>query len=107
MAIAWMLLVLAGLIEIVMALALKHTDGWTRPGPTALGIGAALASIFLLSAALRHLPVGTAYAIWTGIGAIGVTVIGILFLGESAAPMRLVLIGLIFVGIGGLKLLPA
>ncbi len=106
---AWTLLVVAGLIEIVMALALalKYTDGWTRPGPTALGIGAALASIFLLSTALRHLPVGTAYAVWTGIGAIGVTLAGIVFLGESASPMRLLLIALIFAGIGGLKLLPA
>jgi len=104
---AWTLLVVAGLIEIVMALALKHTDGWTRPGPTLLGIGAALASIYLLSAALRQLPVGTAYAVWTGIGAIGVTLVGILFLGESASPARLALIALIFVGIGGLKLLPA
>ncbi|SDO91847.1 quaternary ammonium compound-resistance protein SugE [Ralstonia sp. 25mfcol4.1] len=104
---AWTLLVVAGLIEIVMALALKHTDGWTRPVPTLLGIGAALASIYLLSAALRQLPVGTAYAVWTGIGAIGVTLVGILFLGESASPARLALIALIFVGIGGLKLLPA
>ena len=104
---AWTLLVVAGLIEIVMALALKHTDGWTRPVPTLLGIGAALASIYLLSAALRHLPVGTAYAVWTGIGAVGVTLVGILFLGESASPARLALIALIFVGIGGLKLLPA
>ncbi|SDB99816.1 quaternary ammonium compound-resistance protein SugE [Cupriavidus sp. YR651] len=104
---AWTLLIIAGLIEIVMALALKFTDGWTRPGPTALGIGAALASIFLLSSALRHLPVGTAYAVWTGIGAIGVTLAGIVFLGESASPLRLMLIALIFAGIGGLKLLPA
>lgn len=104
---AWTLLVVAGLIEIVMALALKHTDGWTRPVPTLLGIGAALASIYVLSAALRHLPVGTAYAVWTGIGAVGVTLVGILFLGESASPARLALIALIFVGIGGLKLLPA
>ncbi|CAG9184653.1 Guanidinium exporter [Cupriavidus laharis] len=104
---AWTLLILAGLIEIVMALALKHTDGWTRPWPTTLGIGAALASIFLLSAALRELPVGTAYAVWTGIGAIGVTLVGIVFFGESAAPARLALIALIFVGIGGLKLLPS
>ncbi|MGO4302080.1 DMT family transporter [Cupriavidus sp. RAF12] len=104
---AWTLLIIAGLIEIVMALALKYTDGWTRPGPTALGIGAALASIFLLSSALRHLPVGTAYAVWTGIGAIGVTMAGIVFLGESASPLRLMLIALIFAGIGGLKLLPA
>lgn len=104
---AWTLLVVAGLIEIVMALALKYTDGWTRPGPTLLGVGAALASIYLLSAALRQLPVGTAYAVWTGIGAIGVTLVGIVFLGESASPARLGLIALIFVGIGGLKLLPA
>ncbi len=67
----------AGIVEIVMAAALKSADGWTKPGPSVLGIASALASIFLLTHAIRHLPTGTAYAVWTGIGAIGVAVYGI------------------------------
>lgn len=101
---AWLLLLAAGLVEIVMALALKAAAGWERPAAGALGLGAALASIVLLTAAMKTLPVGTTYAIWTGIGAIGVTLIGIFFFQESAAPLRLVCIGLIFLGIVGLKL---
>ena len=101
---AWILLFAAGLVEIVMAIALKQSAGWTRFWPGAIGIGAALASIFLLTAALRTLPVGTAYAIWTGIGAIGVTVIGIVAFQESASAMRLLCIALIFVGIIGLRI---
>ncbi|RIX79847.1 DMT family transporter [Acidovorax cavernicola] len=101
---AWLLLLAAGLVEIVMALALKAAAGWERPGAVALGLGAALVSIVLLTAAMKTLPVGTAYAIWTGIGAIGVTLIGIVFFQESAAPLRLMCIALIFLGIAGLKL---
>lgn len=100
----WILLLAAGVIEIGMAFALKEAAGWTRPVPALLGLGAAVASIALLTAALRSLPVGTAYAIWTGIGAIGVTTIGIVFFQESAAPLRLACIGMIFAGIVGLKL---
>jgi FMN-dependent NADH-azoreductase len=92
---AWIVLFAAGMVEILMALALKFADGWTHPWPSALGIGAALLSIFLLTHALRDLPVGTAYAIWTGIGAVGITVLGMVLFGESAAPLRLVCIGLI------------
>lgn len=102
---ACILLGAAGMVEIVMAIALKHADGWTRLGPSVLGIGAALASIFLLTSALKTLPVGTAYAIWTGIGAIGVSLIGIFFLDESAAPGRLACLVLVFGGIIGLHLL--
>jgi quaternary ammonium compound-resistance protein SugE len=101
---AWILLVAAGLIEIVMAIALKYTDGWTRPWPGALGIAAGLASIVLLASALKTLPVGTAYAIWTGIGAVGVTLVGIAAFGESMSVIRLVCIALIFAGIAGLKM---
>ncbi|MCW3481559.1 multidrug efflux SMR transporter [Neisseriaceae bacterium JH1-16] len=104
---AWLLLLAAGLVEIAMALALKYADGGSRPGMLALGLGAALVSLVLLTGALKTLPVGTAYAIWTGIGAIGITLIGILLLGESFAPLRLGCIALIFAGIAGLKLLPS
>jgi quaternary ammonium compound-resistance protein SugE len=100
---AWLQLLLAGAVEIVMAMALKQSQGWTRFWPAAIGIAAALASVFLLTAALKHLPVGLAYAIWTGIGAAGVTVLGILFLGESAAPLRIGFIAMIVTGIIGLR----
>lgn len=102
---AWILLAAAGLVEIVMAIALKQAEGWSRIGPSVLGVGAALASIFMLTYALRSLPVGTAYAIWTGIGAIGVTLIGIFFFQESAAPGRLLCLFLVFGGMIGLHLL--
>jgi quaternary ammonium compound-resistance protein SugE len=100
---AWLLLLAAGAVEIVMAVALKYADGWTRPVPSAVGIGAALASIFLLTLAVRHLPAGTAYVIWTGVGAIGTALAGIVLFGESASPMRLACIGVIVVGVMGLK----
>jgi quaternary ammonium compound-resistance protein SugE len=103
MPMGWLLLFAAGIVEIVMAVALKYTDGWTRVAPSVLGIGAALASIFLLTSALKSLPVGTAYAIWTGIGALGVTVGGIVLFNESSSPIRLACIALIVVGIAGLK----
>lgn len=100
---AWLLLFSAGLVEIVMAVALKQAQGWTRPVPSIIGLAAALGSVFLLTGALKGLPVGTAYAIWTGIGAIGVTLVGIAWFGESAAALRLLFIGLIFCGILGLR----
>ena len=100
---AWSLLVAAGIVEIVMAAALKSADGWTKLGPSVLGIASALASIFLLTHAIRHLPTGTAYAVWTGIGAIGVAVYGIAVNGDSATPARLLCIGLVVAGIAGLR----
>jgi quaternary ammonium compound-resistance protein SugE len=102
---AWTLLFAAGILEIAMAALLKHSKGWTQFGPSALGIGAAIASFYLLTLALRHLPVGTAYAVWTGIGTVGVALIGIVMFGESASSIRLALIGLILAGIIGLKLI--
>lgn len=102
---AWTLLLAAGMFEIVMAISFKYAEGWTRLGPSALGIGTALASFFLLTLALRSLPVGTAYAIWTGIGSSGVALIGIVLFGESASPARLALLGLVVVGMIGLKLI--
>ena len=102
---AWLMLLVAGLVEIAMAISLKFADGWTRPWPSVMGVAAGLASIFLLTLATRQLPVTTAYAVWTGIGAIGVTVIGMITFGESTHPLRLACIGLVFVGIIGLHLL--
>ena len=100
----WTLLFFAGLFEIGWAIGLKYTDGFTRPLPTTLTVGAMLASIALLGLAMKHLPVGTAYAVWTGIGSVGTVILGIMLLGESAAPLRLLCVGLIVLGIAGLKL---
>lgn len=102
-----MLLFAAGALEVLMALALKFSQGWQRPLPGALGVLAGLSSIFLLTHALRDLPAATAYAIWTGIGAVGVALLGVVLFGESAAPPRLFCIALIVAGIAGLRLLDA
>ena len=100
----WLLLFIAGLAEVGWAIGLKYTEGFTRPVPTALTIGAMVVSIALLGMAMRDLPVGTAYAVWTGIGTVGTVILGIAIMGDSAAPMRLVCLGLIMAGIVGLKL---
>jgi len=100
----WVILVLAGLFEVAWAIGLKTTDGFTRLVPTALTVAAMIASVVLLGLAMKQLPVGTAYAVWTGIGSFGTVVLGIVLLGESAAPLRLVCLGLIVLGILGLKL---
>lgn len=104
-AMAWVLLIAAGAVEIVMAMALKSADGWTRLGPSVLGLGAAITSVVLLTFAVKQLPVTTAYAVWTGLGAVGVSLIGILLFGESTHPLRLACIAVIFAGIIGLNLL--
>jgi quaternary ammonium compound-resistance protein SugE len=101
---AWTVLVGAGLLEIVWAIALKYSDGFTRFWPSAIGLAAAVVSFVLLSMALKSLPVGTAYAVWVGIGALGVAITGIIALGESASLLRLGLLALILIGIVGLKL---
>jgi quaternary ammonium compound-resistance protein SugE len=101
---AWTVLVGAGLLEIVWAIALKYADGFTRFWPSAIGLAAAVVSFVLLSMALKSLPVGTAYAVWVGIGALGVAITGIIALGESASLLRLGLLALILIGIVGLKL---
>jgi quaternary ammonium compound-resistance protein SugE len=103
----WLVLVVAGLFEIVWAVGLKYTEGFTRLWPTIGTVAAMAISFGLLSQALRTLPVGTAYAVWTGIGAIGTAIVGILLLGESAAPARLLCIAMIGAGIVGLKLVSA
>ena len=101
---AWFLLLAAGLLEIVMALALKQAAGWTRPWPGAVGVAAALGSVFLLTLALEHLPLGPAYAVWTGVGAVGVTLAGVVMAGAGLPPSKLVWMALIFAGVIGLRL---
>jgi quaternary ammonium compound-resistance protein SugE len=104
---SWLLLTGAGLLEIVWAIALKQAGGFTRFWPSVIGIVSAIVSFVMLSLALKQLPVGTAYAVWVGIGALGVALAGIVTLGESASPMRLSLLGLILIGVIGLKLVEA
>jgi quaternary ammonium compound-resistance protein SugE len=101
---SWVYLFLAGLLEIGWAIGLKYTHGFTRLVPTVLTAISMLASLGMLGLALRDLPVGTAYAVWTGIGAVGTAILGIYLLGEPAAVGRLACIGLIVAGIVGLKL---
>ncbi|MGY1458820.1 MULTISPECIES: quaternary ammonium compound efflux SMR transporter SugE [unclassified Luteimonas] len=101
---AWIYLVVAGLFEVVWALGLKYTEGWTRLWPSVGTVGAMVVSFWCLSQALRVIPIGTGYAIWTGIGAVGVAAFGILVFGESASPARLACIAMIVGGVVGLKL---
>jgi quaternary ammonium compound-resistance protein SugE len=101
---AWTYLFFAGLFEIGWEIGLKYTDGFTRLTPTLLTVASMVISLGLLGLALKTLPVGTAYAIWTGIGTVGTAVLGIYLLGEPATVIRLVCIGLIVSGIVGLKL---
>jgi quaternary ammonium compound-resistance protein SugE len=102
---AWFTLLLAGLLEIGWAIGLKYTQGFTRLWPSVATLASMLASLLLLASALRTLPLGTAYAIWTGIGAVGTVVLGIILFGEPATAGKLVCVGLIVTGIAGLKLL--
>jgi quaternary ammonium compound-resistance protein SugE len=104
---AWLLLGIAGVLEIAFALSMKASEGFTRLTPSLLTVAAGLSSVVLLSLALRTLPVGSGYAVWTGIGAAGAAILGIVMLGESAAPLRLLCIGLILAGVIGLKLVPS
>lgn len=102
---AWFMLVLAGLFEIAWAIGLKYTAGFTRLGPTIGTVAAMAVSVALLGLAMQSLPVGTAYAVWTGIGTIGTVLLGILLFGDAATATRLACIGLIAFGILGLKLI--
>ena len=104
---AWWVLVVAGVFEVCWAIGLKYSDGFTRPWPSVATVVAATLSIVLLGYAMRTLPVGTAYAVWTGIGAIGTVILGIVLFGEPATLLRLGCIGLILAGIVGLKLVEA
>lgn len=101
---AWTILFVAGLMEIGWAIGLKYTDGFTRLLPSVLTLTCMLASIVLLGLAVKTLPIGTAYAVWTGIGAVGTAVLGIILFGDPATALRLACIGLIVAGIVGLKL---
>lgn len=100
----WIYLTIAGLFEIVWAFSMKQSEGFTRPGPTIVTIAAMIASFALLSLSMRSLPLGTAYTIWTGIGAIGAFLVGIAILGEQASAMRIVAALLIVSGLLLMKL---
>lgn len=101
---SWLILFVAGLLEVVWAVGLKYTHGFSRLLPSVITVAAMVVSMALLSWAMKSLPVGTAYAVWTGIGAVGAAITGILLLGESASPMRIASLALIVMGIIGLKL---
>ena len=100
---SWLVLILAGLFEIGWAIGLKYTEGFTRLWPTVGTLAAMVISVGLLGVAMKDLPVGTAYAVWTGVGAVGTVLLGIFLLGESASFGRLISVGLIITGIIGLK----
>ena len=99
----WILLTLAGIFEIGWAIGLKYTDGFTKPMPTVLTAGSMVISIVLLGLAVKTLPMGTAYAIWTGIGTVGTVILGIILFAEPVTAMRIGCIALIVAGILGLK----
>ena len=100
----WIILVVAGLFEVCWAIGLKYKDGFSKFWPSVATIVAMAISVALLGFAMKNLPTGTAYAVWVGIGAVGTVILGIVLLGESASPMRLVSLALIVLGIIGLKL---
>ena len=102
--VAWVILVCAGLLEIVWATALKNADGFTRLWPSVIGITFSLVSFFMLAVALKDLPVGTAYAVWVGIGVVGVAIAGMLVFGESVSLLRLGFIAVILFGVIGLRI---
>lgn len=101
---AWVLLVVAGLLEVGWAIGLKYTDGFTKPWPSIFTVAAMVISVLLLAFAMKSLPVGTSYAVWVGVGAVGTAILGIILFGEPATSGRLLSLGLIVAGIVGLKL---
>jgi quaternary ammonium compound-resistance protein SugE len=101
---SWFILLLAGLFEVGWAVGLKYTDGFTRPLPTLLTVAAIIGSLSLLGLAMKELPLGTAYAIWTGVGAVGTVIAGIMLFGEAMTLLRIVSVALIVCGLAGLKL---
>lgn len=101
---AWLYLFSAGVLEVVWAFTMKQSDGFTRPGPAAITIVTMIASFALLSLAMRSLPLGTAYTIWTGIGAVGAFIVGVVVLGEALTPMRIAAAVLIVSGLVMMKL---
>ncbi len=100
---AWVYLVIAGLLEMAWAVGLKYTHGWTRPLPSVLTVATMIASFYFLAQAVRTIPIGTAYALWTGIGAVGAAALGIVLFDEPPSPARLFCLGLIVAGMVGLK----
>jgi len=103
MSYAWIMLLSAGFLEIFMALGLKYSDGFTRPGPTVATIIFSVGSFYLLSQSIKSLPIGTAYAVWTGIGAAGTAIIGMYFFGDGCHIFRVLCLSLIIFGVIGLK----
>jgi quaternary ammonium compound-resistance protein SugE len=101
----WFILFIAGLFEIVWAVGIKYTEGWTRLGPSLFTICAMIASFYLLSMALKNIPMGSAYAVWTGIGTIGTVIYGIIFFKEPTDILRIICIMLIICGIAGLRIM--
>lgn len=101
---SWIILLLAGLFEVGWAVGLKYTDGFTRPLPTLLTVAAIILSLALLGLAMKELPLGTAYAIWTGVGAVGTVIAGIILFGEALSLLRIASVALILCGLVGLKL---
>ncbi len=104
---AWALLGIAGILEIAFAYSMKSSEGFTRLIPALFTVATGVSSVILLSLSLRTLPVGTGYAVWTGIGAAGTAILGVAVLGDPASPMRLLCIALILAGVIGLKLVSA
>jgi quaternary ammonium compound-resistance protein SugE len=101
---AWTAVIVSGVLEVVFAIAMKYSEGFTRLWPSVLSIGTGILSVWLIGLSMKLLPVGTAYAVWSGIGAVGATAIGILWLQEPANAMRLLCVGAIIFGIVGLQL---
>jgi quaternary ammonium compound-resistance protein SugE len=101
---SWLILIVAGVFEIGWAVGLKYTEGFTRPWPTALTVGAMVISLGLLGVALKTLPVGTAYAVWVGVGAAGTAIAGFLLFAEAVSVWKIVSLAMIMAGIAGLKL---
>jgi quaternary ammonium compound-resistance protein SugE len=101
---AWILLLIAGLLEVGWAIGLKYTEGFTRFWPSVFTLVAMVCSVVLLGIAMKSLPVGTSYAVWVGVGAVGTAILGIVLFGEPATAARIVSLGLILAGIVGLKL---
>ena len=101
---SWIVLFIAGLLEVGWAIGLKYTEGFTRFWPSVGTLAAMVASVLLLGLAMKQLPVGSAYAVWVGVGAVGTVILGIVLLGESASAARLISVGFIIAGIIGLKL---
>jgi len=104
---AWLLLIIAGLLEVGWAIGLKYTEGFTRMWPSVFTIGAMVLSVVLLGVAMKSLPVGTSYAVWVGVGAVGTAILGMVLFAEPATAGRLASLGLIVAGIVGLKLASA